>query len=432
MSWTFIASGTAATGNNATSLAPALPVGWAAGDLHVAEFQNFGGTNNRAPSMPAGWTVGPAWQNGTARHAVFWRQAQSGDTAPTVTLTGTGATGDTQLARIHGWRPSGSVVALRITGATSTNSTADNIGPVTGITPTFGDLVVLSCGKTNDFNGTASATGFTLATMTESTTGNDAGMACLYRTSDGTATGSVTVTDTGGTASNGLGFGVLLAFYTNVSDSGAAAGVETLTAAGTVDVTVVPIRPPGSLRVVLGLTGTPWRSYEVEVLSGALGTGQAGTVAVTFGTSITVSSVSGTGALGEFGFVIDGALEPVGAWSVAAAGAVTVGQTFNENVDVTGTAGTGTAGLVAITHTGSAALVGAASVGAAGEVFVGQAFTVESVQAAGQLGSLSVTGYVSVDMGAVEAIGTADDFTFPDQMMQSRIPVTVRVSVRSY
>lgn len=432
MGWTYVASGAASNGNNATSLTPGLPAGWAAGDLHVAEFQNFGGTGNRVPSMAAGWTPGPAWQNGTARHAVFWRQAQLGDAAPTITLTGTGVAGDTQLSRIHGFRPSGSLVALRITGATSTNSTADNVGPVTGISPTFGDLVVASVGKTNDFNGTASATGFSLAAMSESTTGNDAGMACLYAVSTGASTGNVTVTDTGATASNGLGFGVLLAFYTNVSDSGAATGVAATEGAGAVDVVVVPIRPPGSLRTVLGLTGTPWRSYEIEGLSGALGTGQAGTLTVTFGTSLVVPSGSATGALGAFEFSIDGALEPPGAWSTAAAGSVSVGQTFNEIVDLSGNAGAGSVGLFAITHAGSASLTGDAATGTAGEVFVGQAFTVEAAQAFGYVGALNVAGFVSVDLASVAMTGTANEFTFPDQMMQSRVTITARVGVRAY
>ena len=181
MAWTRVAAGTAATGNNATSLSPGLPTSWATGDLHLCQFQSFGGgVNSRVPSLPAGWTLIASFQNGTARHALWYRVAQVGDAAPTVTLTGVGVTGDTQLACIHGFRPSAGV-ALRVAGVATTNATADNIGPIAGITATLGDLLIVSAGKTNDFNGAASATGYTLSAMTESTGGNDAGMALFAK-----------------------------------------------------------------------------------------------------------------------------------------------------------------------------------------------------------------------------------------------------------
>jgi hypothetical protein len=103
---------------------------------------------------------------------------------------------------------------LAVAGTNSTNASADNIGPISGVTvPTGGGLTVISAGKTNDFNGQGSLANWTQAALTERTTGNDAGMSLLYRlATPAGATGDLTVSDNGGTNSLGLGFGKLLCF----------------------------------------------------------------------------------------------------------------------------------------------------------------------------------------------------------------------------
>lgn len=220
--WVFVASGTQASANNGTSLSPGLPSGWAEGDLLVLEFQNYGGTNARQPQKPSGWnSIGGdnGWNNAGRSgscHAVYWKLAGASESAPTLTLSGTGVTGDTQIARVHGYRRFGSgTIEIDQTGSTSTNASADNVGPITGITPTAGALTLISCGKTNDWNGTATLTNWLLSAQSESTTGNDAGEALLYQlASSGSATGDLTVTDNGATASAGLGFGILFSFKT--------------------------------------------------------------------------------------------------------------------------------------------------------------------------------------------------------------------------
>jgi len=149
MAWSFRASGTQASGNNNASLAPGLPAGWQAGDLHILEFQNFGGTGARIPVLPSGWTafVGDGvWQNGTASHLFAYRQAVAGDTAPSITFTGTGVANDTQVARIHGFFTSTGTWKLNQVGTESTNASADNVGPITGITPQTGDLEIVTAG----------------------------------------------------------------------------------------------------------------------------------------------------------------------------------------------------------------------------------------------------------------------------------------------
>lgn len=220
MAFVFRAAGTSAVGSNVTSLTPGLPAGTAAGDLLVIQFQNFGGTNSRVPSVDGTWDS-YVWTNGTANHLVAWKIAGASESAPTVTLTGTGSASDTQLARVHGFNSDASLaITLAVAGTNSTNSSADNIGPITGVTvPTGGGLNLITAGKTNDFNGQGSLTNYTQAALTESTTGNDAGMTLMYRLdTPAGATGNLTVTDNGGTASAGLGFGKMLTFVETAND----------------------------------------------------------------------------------------------------------------------------------------------------------------------------------------------------------------------
>lgn len=85
----FIASGTAVTGNN-TSLVPVAPAGLAVGDLKLiaASIRNSGaGTVN----TPAGWTKVAESGN----EALLARIHQGGDTPPTVTFSGGVANADT-------------------------------------------------------------------------------------------------------------------------------------------------------------------------------------------------------------------------------------------------------------------------------------------------------------------------------------------------
>lgn len=226
MAWSNRTSGTESVGNNGTSLAPGLPASFAANDLHIVEVQTYGGTNGRVPSIASGWNVLGSWANGTSRHYFAWRKAVAGDTAPTITMTGTGATNDTQVSRVHGFRSSLGDFALDQTGTTSTNASADDVGPITGITPTTGALAVLTAGKSNDWNGTATLASWLLAAQTESTTGTDASTALLYVLNwGGGATGNLTVTDNGGTASAGVGQGQMASFVEVV-------GAQNLTATG--------------------------------------------------------------------------------------------------------------------------------------------------------------------------------------------------------
>lgn len=294
MSWSYIATGAAGNGNNASSLAPGLPAGIQAGDLLVLQVQTFGGTSSRTPSTPAGWTPFDGsngfTQNGTSSHGFWYRVATGSDSAPTIAMSGTGVAADTQLSRIHAYRSSrGAAFAPVLVGSWTTNASADNIGPITGITvpsPVNGGqlLTLISAGKANDFNGNGSLTNYTEAALSESTTGNDAGMTLMYRlnTPSG-ATGNLTVTDDGGTASAAVGIGVIVAFDEGllVSPSGSEATSESQGGAF-LEIDIIPYVPTDAGTAETGTAVYVGSSGSTLTPGGSETTAESGTPATPF------------------------------------------------------------------------------------------------------------------------------------------------------
>lgn len=219
MAWTFTATGGGVNGNNAASLSPiTLPGGWQPGDLHIIVFSNFGGVNARTPDAPSGWTAIPSGgyvANGTTYLGVFYRVAEAGDGSVTLNLSGTGVANDTQLSWIFGFRgTAGTLPVIGAVGANSTNASADNITGIASADSVTGDLAILVGAKSNDWNGTATNVDYdALAGQTESGAGNDAGFALFYWLTPGAgALGVQSISDNGGTASNGLGCSIQFCF----------------------------------------------------------------------------------------------------------------------------------------------------------------------------------------------------------------------------
>lgn len=214
MSWNYIGhSGTIAGlnvevfGTTIENMAPIVP-----NDLYVLDIQTFGGPDGRVPTLSEDWTVLGSWANGTSRHLVAFRKMQSGDVAPVVLFSGLGNANDTQVASIHAFRSSMGNFSLDVVGAPSINPKDDSIGPIGGIAPAPGALVVLCAGKTNDFKGAASLPGWSIGGTFSYTHGTDAGTALLFVPAwPGGSTGALIVTDTG-SPSTGLGQGLAVSF----------------------------------------------------------------------------------------------------------------------------------------------------------------------------------------------------------------------------
>jgi hypothetical protein len=105
MAITFVGTATTTESSSATSVAPALPAGWAAGDFGVAFCHKDDDAGDWTWSSGTGeWTQLDEWSSTLGndyRWAVFYRVMQTGDTAPTFS---TGDSAEECSGMIHMFR----------------------------------------------------------------------------------------------------------------------------------------------------------------------------------------------------------------------------------------------------------------------------------------------------------------------------------------
>lgn len=206
----YVGAGTAsasASGN----VTPTLPAGLQANDLMVAIVTVRG---NAAITTPSGWTEVFQGQlyptDNLHRLGIFRRFYQSGDTDPTFVI---GAqTNATRIGQIFAFRGVDQTNPIPDLGPDSGNASAQNIGPITGFTPTINDGCVIVIGhKADDWTSVAVLTGDGLTWVEigepDSTLGNDAGQVYDYAIYSGSppTISAKTFTVTGGAANTGAG-----------------------------------------------------------------------------------------------------------------------------------------------------------------------------------------------------------------------------------
>src|SRR5437870_974588 len=312
---TFLGVGAAAAANNA-SVTPALPTGLVAGDLMIAYVTARG---NGTIGDPAGWTVRfeEQWYATDNLHKaqIAWRIFQTGDTAPAFTYTG-GAAGDDVIGQIAAYRGADRVNPLADLGAISNNAAAQNIGPITGFTPTNagnnGAVIVLGH-KGDDWTSIAALSGDGLAWVDigqySSTAGNDASIVwnhAIYSGAPPTITAK-TFTVTGGTSTTGAG------------------KMISIKTAGT---TIADGTNPGNTTIAPGAAATDVDAFTLQTTTGGTDTVTAVTVTLAAGTSAGINLVQITD---NSNVVMGTATDP---------GSDTVPITLSTNISVTTTATT--------------------------------------------------------------------------------------------
>ncbi|MFG1846769.1 hypothetical protein [Micromonospora carbonacea] len=128
VSYVGVASGNPGSAT-ATSFVTTFPVGWAAGDIGLLVGHVSGGSLTM--STPAGWTLLPGvtwpYADGSASRVYAWhRVLQSGDTAPTITNSGS-VTGGWELLVVRGADSIAQAAAANATGTTVTLPTLTGV-----------------------------------------------------------------------------------------------------------------------------------------------------------------------------------------------------------------------------------------------------------------------------------------------------------------
>ena len=218
MTITFVGVGSASAKNNA-SVTPGLPSGLLTGDLMLCFASARGnGILSVDPldqaGMPTQWLT--KWQlshasSGINKIALFYRFYVDGDAGPIIKYAG-GASGHTVIAQVCAFRSVNQSSPFDVQGATSSNASQANIGPISGITTgANGKCVIVFGHRADDWSlvDTLSGDGLMWNELGEpkSTLGNDAGEVWDYTIS---ALGSVTITAKtftviGGVANYGMG-----------------------------------------------------------------------------------------------------------------------------------------------------------------------------------------------------------------------------------
>jgi len=213
---TYVGVGTAATsaGGTTGSVTPTLPSGLQANDLMIIIVT---GRGNHSFATPTGWTQKFQEQlyptDNLHKLAIFYKFYVAGDGNPVVSWTG-GGTNQTVIAQVFAFRGVDATNPIPDLGPNSGNASAQNIGPITGFTPTGAgnDGCVTVIGhKADDWTSVATLTGDGLTwneiAEPDTTSGNDAGQVydyALYSGSPPTITNK-TFTVTGGAANTGAG-----------------------------------------------------------------------------------------------------------------------------------------------------------------------------------------------------------------------------------
>lgn len=199
---------------------------------------------------PTGWTslVSSSSTGGTLRISY---QVYSGQGAPDVDFTGL-TSGDSHIAYIGRVRGADTADVIDQTGTPSHNSAAQNVGPVTGITPSDNYTMAIAVfGKADDHTSVDLLSGDGSMTWQDggtnkTTQGGDATLDVQFSVDPGTTTvTSKTLTVTGGTSAVGCG----VIFNINPATSNAPTPTYTLTittsGSGTGTVTASGISCPG-------------------------------------------------------------------------------------------------------------------------------------------------------------------------------------------
>jgi hypothetical protein len=206
----YVGAGTAAwTATNAATIAPGLPSGWAADDIHVLIAHR---SDNTAMTSLSGWTnIAGLTGNNTAaqRVEVWWRRAVGGDSAPTVTFGSGTVVRGARIIGIRGCPTSGDPF--------STSSRSDNAASATltfaTITPTDANTrLIAAYAYEDDPTAASTITNWQPFVISTSSLGNDAaiGFALKQWPTASSATGGLTSTASGGTFANSPNVGILL------------------------------------------------------------------------------------------------------------------------------------------------------------------------------------------------------------------------------
>ena len=241
MAWAFVNVGGRAAGNNSSSLTANLYTNNAAGDLMVivAYARGTGTTAPKSPTTPTDWSEAARYDGSyTYGHiAVFYKVHDGSESNTAVDFSGTGGSGSSEMVAMFGFTGNHPTQAsvLGTVGSDSYWSAAQDIGPVTGLTPADSDcLLLVLAARQQDMGTNGDSTVVSVLSgdsqtfyeifETGTTIGSDCGIVVDYAF----MTGTPTITDktfTNSDTQTAAGCGMMVTFkpdpnlYVSVADA---------------------------------------------------------------------------------------------------------------------------------------------------------------------------------------------------------------------
>src|SRR3990167_5393690 len=245
MAWSYIGKGTGQAGNNVASLSVPHPgAGETTNNLLVIIAYSRDGSL-RTPDLPSGWSEAARYDGGATRGeiAVFYRLHPGGSPGNiTVNFSGAGGTGVSEMAQMAAFSGNLTSGPLGDVGADSNWAAIQNIGPVTALTLTTADqLLLVIAGRQQDMgtNGISNVVSTLIGdsqTWVEieergTTLGTDAGYVWDYAFTSGTPT-ITAKTFTNSNTQTAAGCGMMVAFkvasVVNLTNAGNIASAEAI------------------------------------------------------------------------------------------------------------------------------------------------------------------------------------------------------------
>jgi len=207
---TFVNVGAAvySSGGTTGTIYPTLPSGLQVGDLVLVFVTGRGNHNFTSTVLGRQWQYSHA-SSGINKIALFYKFYQTGDGNPDINWTG-GGTSQTVIAQACAFRGVSTTTPFGVIGASSSNASQANIGPIGGISGVpAGDPIIVFGHRADDWTSVATLSGDGLTWYEigepKTSSGNDAGEVWDYAFSAGLSVTSKTFTVTGGLVQTGMG-----------------------------------------------------------------------------------------------------------------------------------------------------------------------------------------------------------------------------------
>ena len=180
---TFVAGGSTAS-TTSTTLTPGLPTGWAANDIFIMSVAQHGNQSSTGYPTISGWTSMGTYTDSQTSATWYWRRSTASESAPLIDLV-TNDSSNAVLGKILAFRGCATgVTPYSDLSLTNYYSSSITIGAVTPTVDNGLYVGIMACGTRHSWSVAPPASGTTLLTDVNTSSGNDARITAISSDTD--------------------------------------------------------------------------------------------------------------------------------------------------------------------------------------------------------------------------------------------------------